>query len=99
MTTYLIRCLREAVKAKGLKLNEISGKIGTAPSHLSRILNGKVQPSSERADAIACAAVYTLELLSTGDRLAVDEARQAKDPTLNVSGLDLISRRTQNRYR
>ena len=44
--------LAEYIEQNGLKKNWFAGRIGVAPSHLSRILSGEREPTAGQAQAI-----------------------------------------------
>ena len=59
-----IRLLR---KKKGLNQGELAEKVGINPSHLSRLENGKYQPSVDALQKIAEALEVTVDFLLSDD--------------------------------
>ena len=63
---YMLKLLQEAIKASNLTQTAIAKKAGVGPSEISRIVNGKLEPSTEYCIRILFSLGYSIEVQAGG---------------------------------
>lgn len=63
---YMLKLLLEAIKASNLTQTAIAKKAGVGPSEISRIVNGKLEPSTEYVIRILFNLGYSVEVQAGG---------------------------------
>lgn len=63
---YMLKLLQEAIKASNLTQTAVAKKAGVGPSEISRIVNGKLAPSTEYCIRILFSLGYNIEVQAGG---------------------------------